>query len=89
MIGSPKRPRLNEQGRSGWPLTLRSATQKIEIKYEASSDPRPRDRIWLKATVEPMLTKENRIEKAAVNRIAKYQSVTGHVQYLLCATYHS
>lgn len=48
----------------------RIVTQRIERKYEDSRAPNPKDKIWLNATVEPILTSEKRIENMAVKIIA-------------------
>lgn len=48
----------------------RKATQQIEMRYEDSNAARPRDKIWLKATVEPILTSENRTVVEIVKKTA-------------------
>ena len=61
------------------------------MKYDDNSAARPSDRIWLNATVDPMLTRENNIEKEMVNKIAICVSTPTHKDKRLRrpVTYHS
>lgn len=42
----------------------------MEMRYDDSSAATPSDKIWLKATVEPMLMSENKTEKQMVKKTA-------------------
>jgi len=69
----PALPRSNARSRRGCFRILRSATQHIEIRYEDSNAARPSDRIWLNATVEPMLMSENSTDVVMVKKTANYR----------------
>lgn len=70
LMGIPSFPRSNARSRRGCLRRRRRATQEIEMRYEDSKAATPRDRIWLNATVEPILTSETAMVKPTVKMTA-------------------
>jgi hypothetical protein len=70
LIANPYRPRLKRPESSGSPRHRFNATQDMDTMYDEIRAQRPRDVIWLYATVEPMFMRDNKVDMISVRMMA-------------------
>lgn len=74
LTSKPHLAKLNFEGNNGSPRTLFRATKNIEIAYVVSIAETPRERICVKATVEPRLISD----MIKTNVIVTYTALSGN-----------
>jgi hypothetical protein len=70
LTGRPQRPSAKREWSNGSRRILLAVTQPIETMYDERRAQTPRETIWLKVIVEPILMSESAQEKAIVNKTA-------------------